>query len=221
MPYLFESNEHAYAVLDSDIGEDLATQLEDEANVKILAWMENGYRHNTNNKRPLHTPADLKGIKQERKKVKCKLILGKHLDANATPMAWTEVYTALQQGVMDSQENPLATIYDSTFYDVQKYLNLTKHVYSPAPLMMSKRLFESLSEEDQNIVIEAAQFALPVQREGSQKQEEEMKTILVEKGMELTEPDLDAFRKAVEPVIEKWAPQIGEELVDSIRNFEY
>lgn len=221
MPYLFDNNEHAYAVLDSEIGVDLATQLEEKSGVKLLAWMENGFRHETNSTGPVATPGDLKGVKHRTQESQVQVDTWTALGANATPMAWPEVYTALQQGVMDSQENPLASIFDVKFYEVQDYLNLTQHVYSPAPLMMSKKLFDSFSEIDQKAIVEAAQYALPIQRAASLEQEEEMKKLLVEKGMELTAPDLEPFREAVVPVYEKWAPKIGQELVDNARNFDY
>ena len=221
LPYLFDSVEHAYAVLDSDIGEDLTTKFEEAANVKVLAWTENGYRNETNSVRPIESPADLVGIKHRTQESEVQVDTWRALGANATPMAWPEVYTALQQGVMDSQENPIATIMDVKFYEVQDYLTFTKHVYSPAPIMMSNVLFESFSPEDQAAVLEASAYALPLQREASQLQEVEMTQALVDEGMQVTEPDLAPFRAAVEPVYEKWAPQIGEDLIDSIRNFDY
>ena len=221
MPYLLENKEHAYAVLDSEIGEDLAAKLEEKSGVKLLAWMENGFRHETNSVRPIAAPEDLKGIKHRTQESEVQVDTWTALGANATPMAWPEVYTALQQKVMESQENPLPTIYDVKFYEVQDYLNLTQHVYSPAPMMMSKQLFDSFSESDQKAIEEAAQHALPIQREASAKQEQEMKKQLVEKGMELTEPDLAPFRTAVEPVYKKWAPKLGEELINKVRNFKY
>lgn len=221
MPYLLENKNHAYAVLDSEIGKDLAAKLEEKSGVKLLAWMENGFRHETNSVRPIEAPEDLKGIKHRTQESEVQVDTWTALGANATPMAWPEVYTALQQNVMESQENPLPTIYDVKFYEVQDYLNLTQHVYSPAPMMMSKQLFDSFSESDQKAIEEAAQHALPIQREASTKQEEEMKKLLVEKGMKLTEPDLAPFRKAVEPVYEKWAPKLGEELINKVRNFDY
>ncbi|WP_199880773.1 TRAP transporter substrate-binding protein [Bacillus massiliglaciei] len=221
MPYLFNDYEHAYAVLDSEIGEELAQKLEEQANVKVLAWMENGFRNETNSIRPIHTPKDLKGIKHRTQESEVQVDTWKALGTNATPMAWPEVYTALQQGVMESQENPLPTIYDVKFFEVQEHLAMTKHVYSPAPLMMSKQLFESLSEKDQKLVLKAAQAALPIQRKASQEQAEEMKRKLEEEGMKVTEPDLESFKQAVEPVYKKWAPQIGEEMIEKVRHFKY
>ncbi|MBA2780077.1 TRAP transporter substrate-binding protein [Billgrantia kenyensis] len=221
LPYVFDNHEHAYAFLDSEHGEYLAQLAEEHMNVKFLAWMENGFRHNTNSVRPLEHPSDLRGINHRTQESRVQVDTWEALGANATPMAWTEVYTALQQGVMDSQENPLPTIYDVNFYEVQDYLNITQHVYSPAPLMMSLDLFNSFSEEDQAIIMEAAQIALPVQREASQELEERYVVQLEELGMTVTHPDLDPFREAVAPVIEKWAPTVGEDLVDAALNFEY
>lgn len=221
MPYLFDDHDHAHAVLDSEIGEDLAQTLEDTANVKLLAWMENGFRHETNSVRAIESPEDLQGIDHRTQESEVQVDTWRALGTNATPMAWPEVYTALQQGVMDSQENPLPTIYDVSFYEVQDYLAMTQHVYSPAPLMMSNARYESLSDADRQAIEEAAAHALPIQREASIEQEEEMMQSLVDEGMELTEPDLEPFREAVEPVYDKWASEIGEEVIDEIRNFDY
>ncbi len=221
LPYIFENHEHAYAFLDSEHGEQLAQLAEEQMNVKFLAWMENGFRHNTNSVRPLKHPDDLEGINHRTQESRVQVDTWEALGANATPMAWTEVYTALQQGVMDSQENPLATIYDVNFYEVQDYLNMTQHVYSPAPLMMSLDLFNSFSEEDQAIIMEAAQIALPVQREASQELEQRYLGELEELGMTVTHPDLEPFREAVRPVIDEWGPIVGEDLVDAAINFEY
>ncbi|MCE8025463.1 TRAP transporter substrate-binding protein [Billgrantia aerodenitrificans] len=221
LPYIFENHDHAYAFLDSEHGEHLAQLAEEGMNVKILAWMENGFRHNTNSVRELNHPDDLRGINHRTQESRVQVDTWEALGANATPMAWTEVYTALQQGVMDSQENPLPTIYDVNFYEVQDYLNMTQHVYSPAPLMMGLDLFNSFSEEDQAIILEAAQLALPVQREASQELEQRYLVQLAELGMTVTEPELDPFREAVQPVIEKWAPTVGEDLVEAAINFEY
>lgn len=220
LPYIFSTPEQAYGFLDSKYGDQLAQKLEDQVGVKILCWMENGYRHNTNNIRPLHTPDDLKGIRHRTQESRVQVDTWTALGADASPMAWTEVFTALQQGVIDSQENPIATIYDVKFYEVQKYLNLTQHVYSPAPFMMGAKLFNSLSESDQAIVLEAAKTALTVQREASQRMEKELIVKLEELGMVVTRPDLAAFRERVQPVIQKWKEKVGPDLVDAAINFK-
>ncbi|WP_018924885.1 DctP family TRAP transporter solute-binding subunit [Salsuginibacillus kocurii] len=220
LPYIFEDHDHVYGFLDSEHGEMLSDRVREDANIEVLAWMENGFRYNTNSVRPLEHPDDLEGIDHRTQESEVQVDTWSALGANATPMAWDEVYTALQQGVMESQENPLPTIYDVNFYEVQDYLNLTQHVYSPAPLMMSQSLFESFDEEDQEAIKEAAEHALPIQREASQEQEEYYQEQLAEEGMEVTEPDLDPFEEAVEPVIEEWSPVVGEDLVDDAMNFD-
>ncbi|WP_371018295.1 TRAP transporter substrate-binding protein [Pseudalkalibacillus sp. JSM 102089] len=221
MPYLVDEAEQAYAILDGDIGDELAEKIEKQANVVVLGWMENGFRNETNSVRPVETPEDLKGIKHRTQESKVQIDTWEAFGTNATPMAWPEVYTALQQKVMESQENPLATILDVRFYEVQDYLNLTKHVYSPAPLLMSKQLFNSFTDEEQEAIMQAAEVATKHQRKASQDMEEDVKKQLEEKGMTVTEPNLEKFKKAVEPVYEKWAPEIGEELIKKARNTEY
>jgi TRAP-type transport system periplasmic protein len=215
LPYIFPTAQAAYAFLDGEHGEAMAARLESDAGVKILGWMENGFRHNTNNVRPLNSPEDLNGIRHRTQESRVQVDTWTALGANASPMAWTEVFTALQQGVIDSQENPIPTIYDVKFYDVQRYLNLTQHVYSPAPLMMGTQLFNSLSEEDQAIVLEAAELAVPVQREASQRMEQELIAELESLGMTVTRPDLEPFRERVQPVIEQWKDTVGAELVEA------
>lgn len=220
LPYIFTSHEHVHGFLDSEHGDMLAQRLEDEVGVKILGWMENGFRHNTNSVRPLNTPEDLAGIRHRTQESRVQVDTWTALGANASPMAWTEVFTALQQRVMDSQENPIPTIYDVRFYDVQDYLNLTQHVYSPAPLMMGAALFNSLSEGDQEIVLEAARAAVPVQREASMRMEAELIDRLAELGMTVTEPDLEAFQAAVQPVIASWTDTVGADLIEAAMTFQ-
>ncbi|ANG62206.1 C4-dicarboxylate ABC transporter substrate-binding protein [Marinobacterium aestuarii] len=220
LPYVFTSPEQAYGFLDGQYGDGLAQKLDDQAGVKILGWMENGFRHNTNSVRALNTPDDLAGIRHRTQESRVQVDTWSALGANASPMAWTEVFTALQQGVMDSQENPIATIYDVKFYEVQKYLNLTGHVYSPAPLMMGSKLFNSLPDQDQAIVLEAAATAVQVQREASQLMEQQLITKLEELGMVVTRPDLALFRERVQPVIEQWKGTVGAELVNAAINFQ-
>nr|WP_067298378.1 DctP family TRAP transporter solute-binding subunit [Marinobacterium profundum] len=220
LPYIFTSPEQAYGFLDGQYGEELAQKLEEKVGVKILGWMENGFRHNTNNVRALKTPDDLAGIRHRTQESRVQVDTWTALGANASPMAWTEVFTALQQGVIDSQENPIGAIYDAKFYEVQKYLNLTRHVYSPTPLMMGAELFNSLSEQDQAIVLKAAEIAVPVQREATQRMEQQLIPKLEELGMEVTRPDIAPFRERVQPVIEQWKEVIGAELVDAAINFQ-
>lgn len=215
LPYMFTTPDAAHAFLDGEHGDALAAKLEQQTSVKILGWMENGFRHNTNNVRPLNSPDDLKGIRHRTQESRVQVDTWTALGANATPMAWTEVFTALQQGVIDSQENPIPTIYDVKFYDVQRYLNLTQHVYSPAPLMIGAQLFNSLSEVDQAILLEAAALAVPVQRAASVEMEQRLIGELERLGMTVTRPDLAPFKAQVQPVIDQWKETVGADLVDA------
>lgn len=220
LPYIFRDPAHAYGFLDSEHGEALATALQDAAGVKIIGWMENGFRYETNSVRPINSIEDLQGLKHRTQESSVQVDTWSALGTNAAPMAWTEVYTALQQGVMESQENPIPTIYDVGFYEIQDYLAMTQHVYSPAPLMIGAQLFDSLSPEDQALVLEAAAIATPVQREASQAMEKELMGTLEELGMEITNPDLAPFREAVQPVIDKWKDSVGTDLVDAAIAFQ-
>ncbi|UTH47173.1 DctP family TRAP transporter solute-binding subunit [Loktanella salsilacus] len=219
LPYIFKDHAQAYGFLDSENGAAMAQTLQDAAGVKIIAWMENGFRNETNSVRPITELSDLNGIKHRTQESSVQVDTWTALGTDAAPMAWTEVFTALQQGVMESQENPIPTIYDVKFYDVQDYLAMTQHVYSPAPLMVGAQLFESMSAEDQAIILEAAALATPVQRQASQDMEASLVGELETLGMEITKPDLEPFRAAVQPVIEKWKETVGADLVDAAMNF--
>lgn len=213
MPYLFESTDHAYAVLDGEIGTELAEEFLEITNVRILGWQENGFRYLTNSRRPIATPEDLVGIKHRTQESAAQLDTWNALGANAMPMAWPEVYTGLQQGVIDSQENPIATIVDMNFSEVQDHLSLTQHVYSPAPMMISEAYFQTFSERDQQAILEAGAHATAIQREVSYEMEQEGLKILEEKGMEITDIDRDAFAERTGPVREAWTDRIPRDLI--------
>lgn len=216
MPYLFEDLDHVYSVLDGEIGEELADEFLETANVRILSWTENGFRYETNSKKPIKTPNDLKGIKHRTQESAAQIQTWSALGTDAIPMAWPEVYTALQQGVIDSQENPIATIADVRFFEVQKYIAMTQHVYSPAPIMISEKYFQSFSSADQKAILEAGEYATGVQREASAVDEKKALQMLLDNGMEKTEIDRDAFVDATEPVREAWKNRIPRNLVERV-----
>jgi TRAP-type transport system periplasmic protein len=213
MPYLFESTDHAYSVLDGEIGDELAAEFLEITNVRILGWQENGFRYLTNSQHPIVTPADLEGIKHRTQESAAQLDTWNALGANAMPMAWPEVYTGLQQGVIDSQENPIATIVDMNFAEVQDHVSLTQHVYSPAPLMISETFFQTFSEQDQQAILEAGTHATAIQRQVSYEMEQEGLTILAEDGMEIAEIERDAFVEKTRPVLEAWQSEIPRDLI--------
>ena len=217
LPYLFTSREMAYKVMDGPVGEGFFADLA-EQQIKGLGWFENGFRDITNNKHPIYTPEDLKGIKIRVMESPVPIATFNVAGANPTPMAWGEVFTALQQGTIDAQENPLPIIYTQKLYEAQKYLSLTDHFYSPALFLMSKDMFDKLSADDQALFLEAAAEATAYEREVSLQQAEEYIGLCIEEGMEVNEVDKELFVKAMAPVYEQFEEELGKDLIDEIMN---
>lgn len=216
LPFLFRSPEHAYKVLDGQIGRDLLNKFE-PIDIKGLAFWENGFRHITSTKKPIREPGDLKSLKIRVMENKVHQAAFRQLGADATPMAWGEVFTSLQQGLLDAQENPIPIIYTFKLNEVQKYLSLTAHVYSPAPLLMSKKTWDRLPPEMQKVMLdtarETAQFERGLIREQEQKELGELRAM----GMTVIEnPDRAAFREAMRPVFEQFQNRFGKDLVQRI-----
>lgn len=215
LPFLFRDREHAYKVLDGPIGEGLLDAFSVKQ-IKGLAFWENGFRQITNNVRPIDKPEDLKGIKIRTMENKIHLAAFRAFGASPTPMAWSEVYTALQQGTIDGQENPIAVVYTSKLSEVQKYLALTGHFYSPALLLMSIKAYNSLPEDTRKIILdtalECATFERNLLRDDEAKQLEELKA----KGMQVTTPNKQPFRDAAAPVFKEFETQFGKGMIDQI-----
>ena len=155
IPFLFRDKAHSRNVLDGAIGQDMLTKF-DAKGFKALAWGENGVRHMTNSKRVVNSPDDLKGLKMRTMENPVHVAAYKSFGIVPTPMAFPEVFTALQQGTVDGQENPLSVIMAAKFDQVQKHLTLTGHVYSPAIFLMSKPAFDKLSAADETAFLESA-----------------------------------------------------------------
>lgn len=218
LPYLFRDREHAYAVLDGEIGDEIMEPLEKQG-IMNLAWFENGFRNVTNSARPIKTPSDLKGLKIRTPNSPVSLAIFEALGANPIPMNFGEVYTALQQRTIDGQENPLALIHSSRFHEVNKHISLTKHIYSPCVLLISKQFFSRLPENHQQSVIEAAIEARDLQRQESIKREQMYVDSLVDEGAIITEPNFDSFVEATGNVWRQFAKSFGEELYLRIKDF--
>ncbi|HCD71762.1 TRAP transporter substrate-binding protein [Thermovirga lienii] len=216
LPFLFRSPEHAYAVLDGPIGTKMLKKMETQG-WKGLAYGERGFRNLTNSKRPVVTPDDVKGLKIRLMQNPIYVDAFKALGANAVPMAWTEALTVLQQKTIDGQENPLNVIVAFKLYESQKYLSLTRHAYAPNVIMMSMKTWKKLTPEQQAIIQEAATEASKANRQYDNDKAAEWLAFLKEQGMEVVEkPDLEAFRKAVEPVYEKYGASFGEDVLKAI-----
>lgn len=215
LPFLFRDNSHVDKVLDGPIGEGLLKDLS-KVGIKGIAFWENGFRNLTNNKRPIHKPEDVKGLKLRTMENEVHMEAFRNLGADPTPMAWGEVYTALQQGVIDGQENPIGIIRTHKIYEVNKHLALSGHVYSPAMLIMNEKKFSSLSADLQKILMEtgreAAKFERKFNRDSEAKWLEELKGF----GMQISSPDKGLFQKATEPTYKKYESRFGKDLIDRI-----
>ncbi len=203
LPFLFTSNEHVDKVLDGPIGRSLLDGLE-KANIKGLAFYENGFRNFTNSKRSLTRPQDFDGLKFRTMENPVHLASVRQLGAQAVPMSWGEVYTSLQTGVIDGQENPVAIVYAFKLSEVQKYLSLTGHFYSPAPVSMSLKKFKSLKPEHQKVLLDAALKSAAYERKLIRDNEAKQLASLKEQGMVVSEVDKDIFVKAMAPVYEQF-----------------
>ncbi|EGL81748.1 TRAP dicarboxylate transporter, DctP subunit [Caldalkalibacillus thermarum TA2.A1] len=201
LPFLFNDRETAVRVLEGEIGEELFAKIR-EHGIIPLSWGENGFRHITNSIRPVHTPDDLKGLKIRTQENEIHLAAFRELGAQPTPMAWTEALTALQQGVVDAQENPAIVADQFNLYDAgQKYMSLTGHVYSVAVYLLSEETYNKLPEDLRQIVVEEGQKVGAYQRDLIVEMEQESLEKLKEQGMEIIEDvDITPFRDAMAPV---------------------
>ena len=216
LPFLFRDASHAYKVLDGDIGRGLLEKFE-AVGIKGLAFWENGFRHITTAKKPITRPTDLKGLKIRVMENRVHQAAFRQLGADATPMAWGEVFTSLQQGLLDAQENPIPIVSTFKLYEVQKFLALTGHVYSPAPVLLSKKSWDRMPSDIQKILLDTAVEVAKIQRQLNRTQEQKQLGELKAKGMTVVEePDRAAFREAMKPVFEQFQGQFGTGLVQRI-----
>ena len=220
IPFLFRDKAHAQAVLDGPIGQDMLTKF-DSKGFKALAWAENGVRHMTNSKRAVNAPEDLKGLKMRTMENPVHVAAYKGFGIVPTPMAFPEVFTALQQGTVDGQENPLSVIMAAKFDQVQKYLTLTGHVYSPAIFLMNKAAFDKLSAADKTAFLEAAKAGAKANRARVAEDDTKGVAELRSKGMNVIENvDKSKFVAALAPVYVEFDKQFGKAEIDKIRNYK-
>ena len=218
LPFLFEDYDQARCVLDGEIGQELLTQM-GEHDLVGLAWSENGFRHMTNSQREVNAPQDVEGLKVRTMENQVHQEAFRQLGANPTPMAFPELFTALQQGTVDGQENPITVIVATNFWEVQDHLSLTGHVYSPAAVLGSPILLDGLSDEERQWFQQAARASAEATREEVSRLEEEGIALLREKGMSVkTDVDTAPFQQAVEPAYEIYTEEYGSEMLERIRN---
>ena len=222
IPFLFDSLDHARKVLDGEIGQEMLAQF-DDAGMHALAWGEQGFRHITNNRGPIATPADTEGLKIRTMENPVHITAFEALGAAPTPMAWPEVIGALQQGAIDGQENPLSVIVSAKLSEVQKYLTLDGHVYSPAVILISPQLWGSLDDEQKAAFETAAGDSVTAMRAYVDEVETSGVATLKEQGMEVNELTVEqkaAFRDALAEPYKQYEEQFGKELMDRIRAVE-
>ena len=217
LPYMYASKDIAFDVLDSTAGEEMLARVENQ-NLVGLGWLELGVRNVTNNVRPVATPKDLEGVKLRTMKIPAHVATFETLGANPTPMNFGEVYSALQQGVIDGQENPLAIITSQRFYEVQKYLSTTDHVFAVYMPVVSKPFFDSLSDEHQQLVRVSMSAARAYQAElvaaEDSAQLEQIRAAGVEV-LELTAEQRQAFADKTESVRLQYREEVGAENYDA------
>lgn len=215
LPFLFTDTQKAWQLLDGPVGEELSKRTAAKGMV-VLGYWDNGIRHVTNNKRPIKTPADINGLKIRTPPDTMTMDIMQALGADAQQIKFSELYVALQQGVVDGQENPLTNIASAKLYEVQKYLSLTGHKYEANPFVMSKRSWERLSTADQKVFMEAAAEATQMQRKLSKEADEKLTTDLKAKGVQIDTVDRKAFVEATKSVYTKWAASPAGDFVKRV-----
>ena len=219
MPYIIQSRDHMKAVR-AEIGESVFNAAAESKGYKILGYFENGFRHITNNTRPINVPEDLEGIKLRTPKGEWRVKMFQLYGANPTPMAFSEVFTALKTDVIDGQENPYAQIWSAKFQEVQKYLSITGHVYTPAYVLVSAKHFAKLPEDIQSDLMAAAEESQDAVYEMAAKLETELLQNLKDGGITVNEADKGAFVAASKPVYDEFASSVdgGADLINTVQS---
>ena len=219
LPFLFNNEKEADAVLDGPFGQYMSERLLPTGLVN-LAWWENGFRNLTNSRKPVRSATDMSGLKVRVMQNHIFLDSFKALGATATPMAFGEVYGALESRAIDGQENPIVTIDTSKMYEVQKHLALTKHAYTPFLVLYSKKLWDTLSADEQKALVDCSIVGRDEQRKVSRELSDRSLAKLKKEGMQVTEiapAELDKMRAATAPVYERSKASIGQETIDRIQ----
>ncbi len=215
MPFLVEDRDHLGRIEEKIFWSEIAPAA-DAKGYKVLAVWENGIRHITNNKQPINSPADLSGVKLRTPKSKWRVNMFKAWGANPTPMSFSEVFVALQTGVIDGQENPYTNIWSAKFAEVQKYLSVTGHVYSPAYPTAGKAAFAKLPSDVQKILVDTAQEMSTWARAEGAAGDDELKGKLEAAGMQVNVADRAAFVNASQPIYDQYASEVpvGKSLIE-------
>lgn len=214
LPYLFNNYKEADAVLDGPVGRRALDKLSDTGLVGLCYW-ENGFRHLTNSRRPVLKLEDFKGLKIRTIQNPVFVDVFNTLGANPTPMAFTEVYTALESRAIDGQETPYSSIYTSRFYEVQKYVSETRHIYGAAVVVVGRKFWDTLSSDEKRAMQDSCNEARDYERSVNREQDPKLLAELKAKGMQyndLSAAERARIRDALQPVYDKHAKQLGEDL---------
>jgi TRAP-type transport system periplasmic protein len=218
IPFLFNNEKEADAVLDGPFGQKMLDKLPAKGLIGLCYW-ENGFRQATNSKRPVAKADDFQGLKFRTMQNTVYLDTFRTLGANAVPMAFTELYTALETKTVDGQENPVPTIDSSKFNEVQKYLSLTKHSYTPFVVLVSKKFWDKLNSDERKLFQDGCAEARDYQRKFNREANERILEQLKSKGMQVNDvksDELAKMREAVSPVVDKYSKEVGEDLVKEL-----
>ncbi|WP_075293049.1 TRAP transporter substrate-binding protein [Pararhizobium arenae] len=216
MPYLFRTHAEADAILDGEIGQGVLARLESSSLVGLCYW-ENGFRHVTNNKHPVAKLEDFQGLKIRTIENPVFIDTFNTLGANAVPMAFTEVYSALETGAIDGQETPHNSIYTSRFFEVQKFGSETGHIYGAAVVLASKTFWDQLNDDEKALMKRGCEEARTFERKKNRDDDPKLKEQLSSEGMEINEvapEEIARIQEALKPVYEKHADRIGRATVD-------
>lgn len=215
LPYLFDDQAMAWSVMDGDFGSELADGMLADTGIRMFGVADNGVRNFTNNIRPVAEPADMEGLKMRVMTAPVWVTLVESLGASATPVPWPELPGALQQGVVDGQENGVTNIVDASLYQNQKYVSLDGHVFSWHAYMMSDDFFQGLSDGEKTAVTQCVDIAITIHRGMTAAQDANATTILSEKGMEVvpvSPEQKDMFREKAQPAVRDYiVSEIGED----------
>lgn len=214
-PFAFANTAQADAVLDGPFGKRLMDYMPAKGWVG-LGFMEQGYRSISNSKRPINKLEDIKGLKIRTILNPLYVDMFNTLGANAVPMPFPELYTAMEMKTVDGQENPETTVDASKFYEVQKYFSATRHIYNPQMMMVSKKFWDTLSDDEKKIIEEATVEARDVQRKAARAMTEKSRKVMTDHGMQLNEiapAEIARMKEAVKPVVDKYAAQLDPALL--------
>ncbi len=218
IPFLFRDYDHARKVFDGPIGQELLTKFPAKGLV-ALSWTENGFRHMTNSKRAIVKPEDAKGLKVRTMENKVHMDGYRTFGILPTPMAFPEVFGALQQGTVDGQENPIPVIISSKFWQVQKHASLTGHVYSPALLLVSTKVWDKLPAADRQVFLDAAKVGTAAQRKKVDEDDANGVALMEKEGMQVVRNvDKTAFQEALKPAYAAYAKEFGAENIKKIQD---